>query len=320
MALLRLRRLKAFTLIELLVVIAIIAVLIGLLVPAVQKVREAAQRISCGNNLKNIGLAMHDFHDTNGTFPPDTGTTTQGVWSIDPALDGRSWNSWGPWTISILPYIEQQNQMTASGITIPNWAQGQPIKTYICPSRRSVAVGAKVDYGSGTFQMGIGSNAQCASHIGPAFTIGYSTVLGTLRSGGSWGGLWAVPPTLTTLTNADGTSNTLVLGHKGVRPLDYTNPSSPNDDWGWYWMAYNDHKRDPYALLQDDNFSNHLSLNYGPNLPVYWFMASPHPGAMPVLFGDGSVRAISYSVDFRTCAYLWAWNDGVVLQGTQIGQ
>ena len=120
------RRHRGFTLVEMLVVLAVIAVLIGLLLPAIQKAREAANRISCANNLHQIGIAQHHYYLANGTLPPS-----------------RIGDKKATWMVLLLPYLEQQNQYAAWDMAATYYDQPETIrlavlKTYLCPTRRDL--------------------------------------------------------------------------------------------------------------------------------------------------------------------------------------
>src|SRR5215204_6366538 len=151
------RRARGFTLIELLVVIAIIAILIGLLLPAVQKVRAAAARMKCSNNLKQLGIALHSYHDTNGTFPkcPTLGGTT----SVG-------------WTALVLPYIEQDalgrtiRPTTGAYVAGPNRnAGGVRIAMFLCPSYDQ-------ERSTSTIDNAAGANAFTTHYVGNAGPTG----------------------------------------------------------------------------------------------------------------------------------------------------
>jgi prepilin-type N-terminal cleavage/methylation domain-containing protein len=263
-----LRKWRGFTLIELLVVIAIIAILIGLLLPAIQKVREAAARMSTENNLKQIGLAMHNFHDTFGRIP-DNGANTN---------DYRSFC----WAFLILPYIEQGNIYTAATNGLWNTASTEVgIKTYLCPGRTHTPFSTT----GGSYPAYNGPHTDYAIN-------GY----GFIANGNNWY-QGPNPPqfgsgpkmTMAVLTGNNGTSNTIYVGEKSVDPT-YTNTNTSTG--GWDECIYSG----GYGGTGRWQINPHMVKDYQGNGGNNNWWGSPFAGGVPFVMCDGSVRLLAYTL------------------------
>jgi prepilin-type N-terminal cleavage/methylation domain-containing protein/prepilin-type processing-associated H-X9-DG protein len=275
----RTERRAGFTLLELLVVIAIIAVLLGLLLPAVQKVREAAARASCQNNLKQIGLAFHAHHDVQLFFP-----TGGWDWSTLPTyakapLVGAAQKA--GWAFQVLPYLEADNTWKGGQATDDRGrmlvALGTTHKVYFCPTRRPP-------------QTVVLSDATFLNLIPPPRPAGVTTALCDYAAS-NWEGTGVVrrykPNRIADIT--DGTSLTLLLGEKRLN-VGRLGQIQTDDGLG-------------YAVGWDDNIIRSTEDSPEPDFVGSAdqdgdnFFGSSHPGRMNSVFADGSVRAISYDID-----------------------
>lgn len=316
--------LRGFTLVELLVVIAIIGILVALLLPAVQAAREAARRTQCKNQLKQIGLAMHNHTDTFKTFPtggntpwPELEDYVPGGKPLGPKMQGLGW------AFQILPYLEQN---AIHDLTTTKAIENASVDMYFCPSRRGptsaiasdgsrrwlsdYAAATPVDFGRLT-------------HFSPALLDAITYTKEESFWGGSAGSaIWTVvgnlnfegvivrtdnnppdgegtrgpkgntkPTRIAQIT--DGLSNTFMVGEKRLHP-DHYEGGQWHDDRGWSDGWDPDQVRSTAYPYRQDGDDPKLSVrDYG------FCFGSPHPGGMNCVYADGSIHTMDYDIEWK---------------------
>lgn len=289
------RKSRGFTLIELLVVIAIIAILVALLLPAVQQAREAARRVSCKNNLKQLGLGLHNYHDTHGCYPPG--------YIYKP---GASGNQLGfGWVTMILPMIDQANLYNEFDLEEPIFdpvnlvPREKQIAGLLCPSD-PVSENGYVEMGSTPERYAMGCYVAC---FGPPDLDATQE---------KREGMFSRNSSTRARDVTDGLSNTLCVGER--QNGEFRNGASHGNHFE-YETTWAGAVRDADDDTDDHGHMVMFQTGNVPNAPTSddRDVSAPHVGFAQFLLGDGSVRLIGSSIDFGIYSALGTISGGEVI-------
>ncbi len=278
---------SAFTLVELLVVITIIGILIALLLPAVQAAREAARRIQCANNMKQLGLALHNYHATHGSFPP-------GAIGADPVTGSKAGNIRTPFVVFILPYLEQTTRyhlydFSKSWMSQPK-VVGEYLTVWHCPSdtsRRMWHADDSFQESKGNYALNWGQGTYMNQIKRSPFFLEYGASIADIR---------------------DGTTNTLAMAEMLQAPSDAGDPIDRrgriwNDDSSCYQFSAkltpNTSAPDMARCVNRPEMGLPCTNSNGNVHQDYMASRSRHPGGVQVLMCDGSVHFASESIQLE---------------------
>lgn len=319
------RRIKAFTLIELLVVIAIIAILIALLLPAVQQAREAARRTQCKNHMKQLGLALHNYHDTFLVFPPGGTTGTTSPYPGSAAVN---------WSALITPYMDQAVMYNTFDFNNGNcWstagnppamatARETPIPAYLCPSSPTATYA--------------GYGWTLSNTWGRSATMHYTGIMGSTQTPAATDplrsnrGVFYKNSKIGVRDVTDGTSNTMIVGEysglaKGQR-LSSIRTAGPEVTYGWMnsqaWFTGYDTGTGTTGYIYSIQLGTYKTVTYAPNVAFFLgtgasnasttynqSLKSQHTGGVHILMGDGACRFLSENIAIQTLYNLADAND-----------
>jgi len=328
------KRFRGFTLVELLVVIAIIGTLVGLLLPAVQAARESARRSACGNNLKQIGLALHNYQDAKKSFPSGGYGTVSG--------NKTGWSQW----VELLPFMEYNDVYSRFDFKAPNAVPGSPVDFINAGSNASVAGQANLPVlrcPSSLLPRARNNGAPQYFGIAGANTFGRFTSTVQLANNGGWGmtsnrgmipncrrAVVVSPLGVEMKACTDGTSKTLLVGEISGLIADAAGgvkrDRRPGNTMGWSQAGWGN------AGHTSIGHMNSVTIRYPPNAavgglngvessdPPIWHiyhqgncpLASEHPGGVQVVFADGATTFISEMIDMELLTLMAVRDDGFV--------